>query len=51
MRMIVVVDEGSEVHDMTQPCSDALFVNSTLYPSLFVGLYSPFSLHYSNYMH
>jgi len=31
----VVVD--SEVLDVSQPCSDALFINSTVYPSLFVG--------------
>jgi len=32
-----VVVEGSEVEDATQPCTDALFVNATVYPSLFFG--------------
>jgi len=29
--------EGGEIADETQQCTEALFTNSTVYPSLFVG--------------
>ena len=34
-----VVVEGGEVDAETESCIDALFVNVTLFPSLFVGQY------------
>jgi len=35
-----VAAEGGDVSDAIHQCSDALFINSTSHPSLFVGQYT-----------
>jgi len=39
-KVVGVAAEGGEVSDATHQCSDALFINSTSHPSLFVGQYT-----------